>query len=62
MTSSDVLVIGTFKVVTDTTEAACVYYGGAHLFEECLTNLVFVNYVETTNTKPLQQHIQPWMA
>ncbi|XP_050878277.1 uncharacterized protein LOC127082090 [Lathyrus oleraceus] len=33
------------KVVTNASAVSCMYYGGARLFEECSTNLVFVNYV-----------------
>ena len=33
------------KVVTDATAISCVYCGGAHLFEECSSNPVSVNYV-----------------
>lgn len=33
------------KVVTDACEVAYVYCGRAHIFEECSTNLVYVNYV-----------------
>ncbi|KAI5420976.1 hypothetical protein KIW84_044719 [Lathyrus oleraceus] len=41
------------KVVTNTSEVACVYYGGAHKFEEYSTNPVSFNYVERTNIKTL---------
>ncbi|KAI5400569.1 hypothetical protein KIW84_065451 [Lathyrus oleraceus] len=43
--SPDVLVVEPFKVVTDTSEVACVYYEGDYIFEDCSTNLVFMNYV-----------------
>jgi hypothetical protein len=33
------------KVVSDSAEVACVYYGDAQLFEDCSTNPVCANYV-----------------
>ncbi|XP_058741908.1 uncharacterized protein LOC131614323 [Vicia villosa] len=33
------------KVVTNASEVTCVYYGGAHLFEECTANPVSAKYV-----------------
>lgn len=39
------------KIVTDSSAIACVYCGGAHLFEECLANPVSVNYVGNNNNR-----------
>lgn len=48
-TSSNVPVIEPIKVLTDGTEVACTYCEGAHLFEECSANHVFVNYMGNNN-------------
>ncbi|KAI5391391.1 hypothetical protein KIW84_076264 [Lathyrus oleraceus] len=45
MTSPSMPSIEPVKAVTDTSEVACVYYGGAHLFEDCSSNPVSFNYV-----------------
>lgn len=36
-------------VVADTSEVVCVYYGGAHLFEDCSANLVHLTMLVTTS-------------
>lgn len=45
MTSFDASACILDKVVIGANVVACVCYGGAHLFEECSTNHVFMNYV-----------------
>lgn len=37
------------RVVTGASEVACVYYGGAHLFEYCTANPVSTNCVGNNN-------------
>lgn len=57
--SPDVPATESVKVVTDASKVACVYYGGAHLFEYCSANPVSVNYVGNNKyNNPLQQHLQ----
>lgn len=50
MTSYDTVVVEPFKVIIDANIIACDYCEGFHLFYECLTNHVCVNFVATTNT------------
>lgn len=49
MTNSDTPVVNPVKVVTNINVVSCVYRGGAHLFEECSGNPIFVNYVDNNN-------------
>lgn len=61
ITNSDALAIELVKVVTDPIDVACVYYAWAHLFEECSTNLVSVNYegIQKYNN-PYTNTYNPW--
>lgn len=45
MTSPEVPASEPTKVVTDTLEVSCVYYGGDHLFEDFSANPISMNYV-----------------
>lgn len=45
MTSPETTTTELVKVVTDASEVVCVYYGGAHMYEDCSANPVSVNYV-----------------
>lgn len=45
ITSPIMLAVEPVKVMTDTSKIVCVYYGGAHLFEDCYASLVSFNYV-----------------
>lgn len=45
MTSYDVQIFELVRVVTYAIEVSIVYCGGVHLFVECSTNHVYVNYV-----------------
>ncbi|KAI5427498.1 hypothetical protein KIW84_032778 [Lathyrus oleraceus] len=51
------------KLVTDASKVACVYCGGAYLFEDCSANPVLVNYVGNNKyTNPYSNTYKPWLA
>lgn len=63
MTSHVVPAAEHVKLVTDASEVACVYCGGAHLFEDCSANPVLVNYVGNNKyTNPYSNTYKPWLA
>jgi hypothetical protein len=49
------------NVVSDSAEVACVYCGGAHLYEECPANPVSANYVNNfnKNNNPYSKRYNP---
>jgi hypothetical protein len=49
------------NVISDSTEVACVYCGGAHLYEECPANPVSANYVNNfnKNNNPYNKRYNP---
>lgn len=48
------------KVFIGVSGVACVYYGGAHLFEECYANPFSANYVGNNNNNNNNRYNKPY--